>query len=887
MHSRSESDTARQGTILGRYFHPLSASKVRILQNRPLRKRIILTLLLTVSLFLLLALGSDSVVRYIALSKQKAATSHLAFEINGFVLHHFSDAANFIAQSQEVHKVLSGLQPPDDPNMLEELNTARGILDLSMVYVLDRQGTVVGSSADANGKTLTGISYRFRPFFLQAMTGRSAQYAGLGVITNERGLYFSEPVFTGERELLGVVVIKVPMDFIDYYINNLDRYDVLLLSPDGIVFSASRSEWLYLAALPLSDKLRAALVASRQFSDRALDPLPFLLDSELFLHRNVRYSVQFEAIDLPGWRIATLQPLPYPFALVFIMGLVVFIAGLLMVVCFFQGYKEELLTEEVRLGQERNRRAEYSRLATLRELETILATSLVGILLVRNGRITSMNDKLCSILGYSASEVSGAEIRKFFASRRSFRRFVRMYARQLARQDLEHIEYMLRSKDGSLISCSLSGRAIDPNDLSQGVVWVVEDIRERKKAEQDLEQARTAAELASRAKSDFLANMSHEIRTPMNGIIGLTELLLTQESDADRRANLTLIQSSARRLLKIINDILDFSRHGRERQSLEYASFSIRGLLREICGAFFVQAKNKGVALDLVIDEQIPDILIGDEMRLVQVFSNLIGNGLKFTAQGSVTVRASLDKASGHDETTVLFEVIDTGIGIDPGQLETIFEAFVQADSSHSRRYGGTGLGLPISRRIVQLMGGEIKVESEMGKGSRFWFVVPFPRADLNATSSRPKLPAPPVANHGPLLQGHVLLAEDDFINTTLATTLLEQMGLRVTAVGNGLDAVETWRSGNFSCILMDLQMPVVDGYEAVGRIRQEEKEKGGHVPIIALTACAMDGDRERCLAAGMDDYIAKPVERGELYRLLRKYISAGETVVSGHFGCE
>jgi PAS domain S-box-containing protein len=887
MHPRSESAASSPGSILGRYFHPLSASKVRILQNRPLRKRIILALLLLVLLFILLATGSDSVSRYIALSKQKAATSHLAFEINSFVLHHFSDAANFIAQSQEVHKVLAGLQSSDSPNLLEELNMARGILDLSVVYVLDRQGTVVSSSADANGKTLIGNNYRFRPFVLQAMSGRAAQYAGLGVVTNERGLYFSEPVFTGDKKLLGVVVIKVSMDFIDNYIKSLDRYDVLLLSPDGIVFSASRSEWLYGAALPLTHSLRSALEASRQFSDRPLEPLPFLLDSELFRYEGVRYSVRFEAIDLPGWRIATLRPLPYPFALVFIMGLVVVIAGLLMIVCFFQSYKEELLTEEVRLGRERNRRAEDSRLATLRELETILAASLVGILLVRNGRITSMNDKLCSILGYSASEVSGAEIRKFFASRRSFRRFVRMYARQLARKDLEHIEYMLRGKDGEPIACSLSGRAIDPDDLSQGVVWVVEDIRERKKAEQDLEQARTAAELASRAKSEFLANMSHEIRTPMNGIIGLTELLLTQESDAGRRANLTLIQSSARRLLKIINDILDFSRHERERQSLEYASFSLRELMREVCGGFSVQAKNKGVGLDLDIDERIPDILIGDEMRLVQVFSNLIGNGLKFTAQGSVTVRASLDNTQGTDDLRVLFEVIDTGIGIDPGQLETIFEAFVQADSSHSRRYGGTGLGLPISRRIVQLMGGDIMVESVTGKGSRVWFSVPFQQGSLKTTSSRPTLPAPPPTDQEQSLSGRILLAEDDFINTTLANSLLEQLGLTVTAVGNGREAVEAWRAGDFSCIIMDLQMPIMDGYEAVGRIRQEEKKKGGHVPIIALTACAMDGDREQCLAAGMDDYITKPVERGELYRLLRKYISAGETDVSGQCGCE
>ena len=888
MQSHAESETASQNSILGHFFHPLSASRVSILRNLPLRKRIILTLLFMFSLFLLLETVSDSVVRYNALSKQKEATSHLAFQVNGYVLHHFTDAANFIAQSQETVNVLSRIKDADNSRLIEELNMAKGILDVSVIYILDRQGTVVCSSSDANGKTLTGVNYRFRPFVSQALTGRSAQYAGLGVITNERGLYFSEPVFADRGKTpLGVVVIKIPLDSIDSYVSSLDSYDALLLSPDGIVFSSTRPEWLYRAALPLNDEQRSTLVASRQFSDRSLAPLPFMLDSELFRHEGLRYSAQFEPIDLPGWRIATLRPLPYPLVLMFIMGLVVFFAGLLMTIWFLHAYKEELLTEELRLGRERNRRAEDSRTATLQELETILAASLVGILLVRNGRITSMNDKLCSILGYSATEIRGAEVRTFFPSRRSFRRFVRTYARQLARQDLENLEYILRRKDGTLISCSLSGRAIDPDNLSRGVVWVVEDIRGRKKAEQELEQARSAAVMASRAKSEFLANMSHEIRTPMNGIIGLTELLLTQESDAGRQDNLTLILSSARRLLKIINDILEFSRNESEQLSLEFAPFPLRTLLREVCGGLSLQAKNKGVELNLFIDEQIPDILVGDEMRLAQVLSNLIGNGLKFTAQGSVTVRASLQNATGIEETRILFEVIDTGIGIDPGQQEAIFEAFVQADSSHSRRYGGTGLGLPISRRIVQLMGGDIRVESESGKGARFWFAVPFSREDIHDGGSGPAVPALPVASQETFLHGHVLLAEDDFINTTLATTLLEQMGLTVIAVGNGRDAVEAWRSNSFSCILMDLQMPVLDGYDAVDRIRKEEKELGGHVPIIALTACAMDGDRERCLTAGMDEYIAKPVGRGELYLLLRKYITAHGAVLSEHFQCE
>ncbi|MHB8810518.1 MAG: ATP-binding protein [Desulfobulbaceae bacterium] len=824
-------------------------------------------------------MACDGASRYLVRAKQKGATAHLAFEVNGFVLHHFSDAAKYLARSPEIFYVLSELQPPDNAHLLDELNMARGILDVSLVFVLDHNGTVVASTPYANG-TLTGNNYLFRPYFSQAMTGRSFQYAAIGVTTDERGLYFSEPVLAdGRKTPLGVVVIKVPMDFIDYYINSND-HDALLLSPDGIVFSATRPEWLSRAALPLTAEQRGRLRTSRQFSDRLLAPMPFFLDKSQFRYNGERYSVHFEATDLAGWRIATLYPLSYPFALIFILSFVVILAGSMVIFGLLHAYKEELLTQEVHLGRERNRRAEDSRLATLKELETILAASLVGILLVRNGLITSVNEKFCTIFGYTEAEVRGTAVGLFFPSRRSFRKFVRMYARQLARRDLEHIEYMLRRKDGTLIPCSLSGRAIDPDDLAQGVVWVVEDIRERKKTEQDLEQARTAAESASRAKSEFLANVSHEIRTPMNGIIGITEFLLSREQEGDRQSKLALIRASARRLMKIINDILDFSRQGSEWQPLDYSPFQLQVLLQEVIDSFSVQTKNKGVTLELVIDERIPDTLVSDDMRLMQVLSNLVGNGLKFTDQGSVTLRAAFQEGAAPGETRVLFEVIDTGIGIEPAKQAAIFEAFVQADSSHSRRYGGTGLGLPISRRFVQLMGGDIQVESAPGKGSRFWFVVSFFQEGSRLAVSGPALPVLP-ANHEPLLSGHVLLAEDDFINTTLATTLLEHLGLTVTAVGNGRDAVEAWRSGGFSCILMDLQMPEMDGYEAVRRIREEEKARGGHVPIIALTACVMDGDRERCLAAGMDDYIAKPVDRGELFRLLRKFIPAkGSAIV-------
>lgn len=878
MQPLSEHEPARQKTLLGRFFHPLSASKIRIIENRPLRNRIALTLFFTITAATFVAWGCDYGMRSLAAAKQRANVAQLAFEINSFILHHYTDAARFLALSQEVRAVLNSQQPPDNKSLLAELQLARGTLDVGIVYVLDPWGTVVGSSPMPDGSTLTGNNYRFRPYFTEAMNGQSFRYAGVGVTTGERGLYFSEPVLADDgRKVIGVVTIKVPMESVDASVRRNRQQEVLLLSPDGIVFAASRPEWLFRAALPLSERQQAELVVGRQFSDRPLLPLPFLLNHDLVIDGPTRYQVHFATVDLPGWRIASLAPVLYPYGLVFILSFLVLVAGFLVLLGLLYGYKEKLLTEEVRLGRLRSRRAEDSWYATMRELETILAASLVGILLVRNGLITSVNEKLCAILGYSKDELTGTQVRRFFPSRSSFRNFVRMYARQLARRDLEHIEYPLRRKDGAQIPCSLSGRAIDPDDLSQGVVWVVEDIRARKKAEQDLELARREAEAASRAKSEFLANVSHEIRTPMNGIIGLTEFLLDHEPEGERRGKLSLIQTSARRLMKILNDILEFSRHDSEHLVLERVPFSLRGLLQEVIDAFAVQAQGRGVALQLHVAEGLPDILVGDDLRLMQVLANLVGNGLKFTEQGEVNVQVSPAPDSESGAFRLLFEVVDTGIGIEAGDQTAIFEAFVQADASHSRRYGGAGLGLPISRRLVQLMGGELKVESEKGKGARFYFDLPFSGPSDTSRQPSSSIPAAPVPDCN--LVGHVLVAEDDFINTILATTLLENLGLTVTAVGNGLDAVRTWREGGIACILMDLQMPEMDGYEAVRQIREAEAGQGGHVPIIAMTACAMDGDRERCLRAGMDGYLAKPVDRLELARLLAEYLAPGEAL--------
>ncbi|HER63068.1 MAG TPA: response regulator [Desulfobacteraceae bacterium] len=335
--------------------------------------------------------------------------------------------------------------------------------------------------------------------------------------------------------------------------------------------------------------------------------------------------------------------------------------------------------------------------------------------------------------------------------------------------------------------------------------------------------------------------------------------------------------------MRIINDILEFSKNEVEHLDIEPVPFSLPGLLDDVIRNFEVQAKGKNISLGLEIDPDIPKVLIGDDIRILQVLFNLVGNGIKFTEQGGITIRVKQQASDIQGKIMVLFEVKDTGIGIDPEKQDLVFEAFAQADSSHSRKYGGTGLGLPISRRIVQQMGGNIHLISKKGEGATFWFILPFSIPET-AEEGKDNVPEQAAADYfAESFTGHILLADDDFINTTLAVSLLEQVGFVVKSVGNGRAAVDAWMQDDFDCILMDIQMPEMDGYEAARLIREQEEHRGGHVPIIAMTACVMQEDREQCIKAGMDAYISKPINRVELFMLLRKTIKLNsENVAPG-----
>jgi len=447
---------------------------------------------------------------------------------------------------------------------------------------------------------------------------------------------------------------------------------------------------------------------------------------------------------------------------------------------------------------------------------------------------------------------------------------------------LEHIR-----KDGSTFWGETQvSIAVESDGLIVGIQAVTRDITERKRAE-SLSKDKEAAEIANRAKSEFLARMSHEIRTPLNGIIGMTELCLGQNPDENFKGLLETIYGEARNLSGLINDILDLAKIEAGKMVLEEAPFDLADLLRSVTDGFALRAKQQGLDYVAFLAPDVPTKLFGDAVRLRQVLVNLIGNALKFTPKGEVSVSGELVRDMG-DGVVIQFSVSDTGIGIPLERQQKIFEAFEQADGSTTRQYGGTGLGVAIARELVKMMGGEIGVVSEPGEGSTFWFTAKMKKS-LERVAVKGKeddARSPATGLHGRESgQGRRILLVDDYaINLEVARRHLEAGGHCVSLAGNGQEAIDAFESGNHDIIFMDIQMPVMDGIEATKIIRDLEKSRGSanRIPIVALTAHAVREYIDACLKAGMDDYLIKPVFRKDLLGKVDRWIDSASAPAGG-----
>ncbi|MGD0197973.1 MAG: PAS domain S-box protein [Solirubrobacteraceae bacterium] len=494
-------------------------------------------------------------------------------------------------------------------------------------------------------------------------------------------------------------------------------------------------------------------------------------------------------------------------------------------------------------------------------------------------RYIAVSDSLVEKYGYSRDELLAMTIFDLIVpeQREQIREYVHGHLESTrGRVPGTGLATRQRCKDGTLIDVEVIANVIEIDGRPCRLA-IYHDVTERRRVAAELVRAYDRAVEASNTKSAFLANMSHELRTPMNGVIGMNDLLLDSGLNEKQYAFAEQVARSGEQMLAIINDILDISKLEAGHVDLDATAFDLREVLEMVCAGPRGDANAKGVQLEVVIGPDVPPILRGDQRRLQQILLNLVTNAVKFTSAGSVTVSVA-SQTTPAQRAALALSVSDTGIGIEPTVMEHMFEPFSQADVSTTRFYGGTGLGLAIVRELAELMGGTVTASSEPGQGSTFTVALelecPSCEELADTTSAEPETPAPTWSKR-PL----VLVVEDNVVNQIVAARALNRCGCAAEVARDGREALTSLANAQFDAVLMDCQMPVLDGYDATRELRAREQSSGAHMPVIAMTAHAMEGDRQHCIECGMDDYISKPMRREELRAILERWIPADRPV--------
>jgi PAS domain S-box-containing protein len=743
------------------------------------------------------------------------------------------------------------------------LTLIQNSLGVDLIYVINAAGDAIAASNEDIKLSPVGFNFADRKWFARTSKGFSGMQYAIGKVSGVAGLFFASPVIR-DGVVLGAVVVRVDVNSLSF----LARQSEIFVSDSNGVIILAHDKALEMMAIPGAtvDQMSAAekKATYRREAFTRLQALPWKDDERLrrFQEESSPHLLASTELAEFGLTVTTVNHLP-GFALISSerwSNLALFwmadVTALLLLVAYRSLRRSRALAQE---SEQRTR--------------LILESANCGIWgQTAQGECSFINNEAARLLGYEPGELLGRPLHSLVhhthADGRHYpREDCPMFATGLDGQLRSTRHEVLWRKDGSSFAVEYSTSPLIVQGALNGAVVVFTDTTERIAQEKQLARAKEDAEAANKAKSEFLANMSHEIRTPMNGVIGMSQLLLDTGLTESQRDYVKSIAKSGDALLDIINDILDLSKI--EAGYMEFSSrpFSLPALLDAIMSVLSVRAAKKHIALRVEVAPEAAGNFMGDALRIRQILINLAGNAVKFTAAGEVCIRVSAAGAQ------LRFEVVDTGIGISAQGRERLFTNFSQADSSTSRKYGGTGLGLAISKLLAEGMGGRIGMESEVGKGSTFWFELPLESCamelNLDDGLDSNSVPAPlaPEASGGAgsASQAHrILLVEDHPVNQKLASVLLGRLGYEVDLAVNGLEAVKAAALKSYALILMDMQMPEMDGLEATRTIRNAEG-CNQHRPIIALTANAMQADKDACRAAGMNDVLTKPIDRNLL----------------------
>lgn len=520
----------------------------------------------------------------------------------------------------------------------------------------------------------------------------------------------------------------------------------------------------------------------------------------------------------------------------------------------------------------------------LREVQAIFDNSLVGIAVMdAEGQVMRFNKRFAEMFQHDAGVLGQMAMADLHYSRKACAEFLHQYHLAVANKGMMQMDYQFVRGTGSRFWCQVSAKPIDPTEMSRGVIWVFEDITERRRASEalraqadDLRLAKDNADRAASAKTEFVTRMSHEIRTPMNAILGMAQLLAETDLDQEQKDYVQTFSSAGEMLLSIINDILDFAKIEEGRIDVETIAFDVTAVAEETVRLLDGQAERKGVELQLGISGEVGICYEGDPTRLRQILINLVGNAIKFTANGYV--RLDVDIVNIDDREMCRFRVRDTGVGIAEDKLDCIFDSFSQADSSITRSFGGTGLGLAISRRLVEIMGGQISVTSSLGQGTEFTVVLPLKALDSSALPQTGEILATvSIPDSSPDIPVRVLIVDDVEANRRVADLYLRDSGAEVAQATDGHQALNMVKLQRFDLIFMDMEMPVMDGETAVRHIREWETAHG-HEPthIVAMTAHAFSEVRERIMSSGCSSYLSKPIRKLNLLDVVKSVRSGG-----------